>query len=107
MSFTAHLQGLELPEVLQLISASRQSGIVTIIHAGAAAKVVFLRGRVVYASSDSQSRLGYLLVQRKLITEEDLQRALEEQTRLKQPMPLASVLVKLSLIHISEPTRLL
>ena len=99
MSFTAHLQGLQVPEILQVIGSSRQTGIATVIHAGAAAKLVFLRGRVVYASSDTQSRLGYLLVQRKLISEADLQRALEEQQKLKHQMPLASILVKLGIVY--------
>jgi len=99
MSFTAHVQGLQLPDVLQVVSSSRQSGIATIIHSGAVAKLVFLRGRVVYATSDTQSRLGYSLVQKNIISEEDLQRALERQKEMNCEMPLASVLVKLGIVY--------
>ncbi|MCZ6795747.1 MAG: DUF4388 domain-containing protein [Planctomycetota bacterium] len=99
MSFTAHLPGLSLPDVLQILSFSKQSGIATIIHSGAAGKLVFSSGRVVYASSDTQSRLGYALVDKGVISEEDLEKALRTQKSRVDNMPLASILVKLGVVY--------
>ena len=100
MSFTAHLPGMQLPDVLQVISTSKQSGVATVIHSGASAKLVFVDGRVVYASSDTKSRLGFSLVKRGFISEEDLARALRHQKKRQDGVPLASVLVKLGIVEI-------
>ena len=95
MSFTATIKGLALPDILQTISVGKQSGFLTVISSGAAGRLVFKSGRVVYASSDTQSRLGYTLVETKMIfSEEDLTCALELQRTRNDKMPLASAVVK-------------
>ncbi len=93
MSFTAHLEGLDLNDVFQIVSIGRLSGIATIIHDAVTGRLVFRRGNVVYASSDTQSRLGFWLVQRGVISENDLATALRAQQTNTHWVPLATSLV--------------
>ncbi|MEM7232144.1 MAG: DUF4388 domain-containing protein [Planctomycetota bacterium] len=98
-NIAAHLRGFQLDDILQIIGVGKKTGIATFIHHGAAAKLVFRSGRIVYASSDTQDRLGYSLVKRRIISEDDLAKALELQKDGSVPMPLASVLVKQGVVY--------
>ena len=62
MDYNAHLEGMSLQDVFQILSVGKMSGIATVIHDGHSGKIVFRRGQVVYASSDTKDRLGYTLV---------------------------------------------
>jgi hypothetical protein len=104
MSFTAHVPDLDLIDVLHLLSARKLTGFTVIVSGGVSGKLVFKRGFVTYASSDTTSRLGYSLVERKIITEADLEKALHLQMSRSDNMPLASCLLKLGLVfpHVLE-----
>ena len=93
MSFNAQLEGLSLSDILQIISSGKLTGIATIIQDWTSGKLVFSQGNVVYATTDSMPKLGYILVHKKLISDEDLKNALKAQTERDERMPLATLLV--------------
>ena len=98
MKFSAHLEGLTLPNVLRILSVGKLSGIATGIHDNSSSKLVFSSGKIIYASSDNLSRLGYTLLKKKIISEEDLTFALVKQRESNEMMPLGSLLVELGLV---------
>lgn len=98
MSFTAHIPNLALPDILQVVCNRGLSGFTNIVSGAVSAKLVMKTGRVVYASSDTTSRLGFTLVEKRVITEEGLERALRLQFEREDNMPLASCLLKLGLV---------
>ncbi len=98
MAFNAHLIGFGLDAILQIVSATRKSGAVTIVSEGWGARLFFSNGRVIYASSDSRERLGHRLIQRGHINEAQLRTALEIQALPGEDRPLASLLTEQGLI---------
>ncbi|MBI4585326.1 MAG: DUF4388 domain-containing protein [Planctomycetes bacterium] len=96
MSIIGKLQDLGLPEVLQILSLGKRSGVLSLIGKRGSGKLVLHEGRVVYASSDNINRLGYNLVQRGLVQAKDLDYALQMQNDFKKP--LGSILLVLGFI---------
>jgi len=98
MGFTAHIPNLTIPDVLRVLSARRLSGFLSVVSGGVAAKIVFKGGNIAYASSDTTGRLGSVLVEKRIITEEGLERALRLQRGGEINVPLASCLLELGLV---------
>ena len=57
-------------------------------------RVVFNRGHVLYASADSKSRLGYALVRKGIIANEDLEKALQTQKVEGFKKPLGAIMIR-------------
>ncbi len=98
MSLEGRLEDLGLPDIFQIISLSKRSGVLTIIRKEGSGRLVFNNGQVVYASADNKSRLGYSLVRKGVITQEDLENALREQKRMGGGKPLGTVLLEMKAI---------
>ena len=79
MSLEGRLEDLGLSDIFQIISLSKRSGVLTLIRKEGTARLVFRHGQVVFASSDSTSRLGFTLVRKGIISNEDLEFALRMQ----------------------------
>ncbi len=96
MSILGKLKDLGLPEILQILSLGKRTGVLTLIGKRGSGKLVLHQGRVVYASSDNTNRLGYTLVQKGLVQAKDLDYALQMQNDHKKP--LGSILLVLGFI---------
>ncbi|GFO68457.1 hypothetical protein GMLC_20360 [Geomonas limicola] len=80
MSLVGNLEDLGLGEILQIVSLSRRSGVLSLESRGREARIVFQNGQVVRASSSSfQQNLGEVLIQKGVIDLTILKRALSIQ----------------------------
>lgn len=80
MSLVGNLEDLGLGEILQIVSLSRKSGILTLQSKGREGAIVFRFGQVIRATSSNFRRfLGEVLVERGVLTGETLQSALKIQ----------------------------
>lgn len=99
MSFTGRLEDVSVPEILHLLSWGEKTGKLTLHRAAAEGVVVFRRGRIVNAASNSPREvLGSILVCRKLVSEETLLSALEERHRSEAERTLGATLVAMGAI---------
>ncbi|MHC1698519.1 MAG: DUF4388 domain-containing protein [Geobacteraceae bacterium] len=80
MSLVGNLEDLGLGEILQIVSLSRKSGVLSLFSRGREGKIVFRQGQVIRATIDGQqSHLGQLLVKNGIITDATLRNALTLQ----------------------------
>ena len=94
MSLEGRLEDLSLPDIFQMVSLSKRSGMLVLIRKEGTGRVVFNRGHVLYASADNKSRLGYSLVRKGIITNEDLENALQTQKTEGFKKPLGTILIE-------------
>ncbi len=99
MSLEGRLEDLSLPDIFQIISLSKRSGVLTLIRKEGTGRLVFNQGKVIYASSDNKSRLGYTLVRKGIITDEDLENGLRVQKVKRSKKPLGTVLVEMNVLN--------
>ncbi len=87
MSLVGNLEDLGLGDILQIVSLSRKSGILSLCSSGREGKIVFHNGQVIQATTTtSKENLGDLLVRRGVVEVEILKKALALQAN-SQPMP--------------------
>ncbi len=95
MSLVGNLEDLGLGEILQIVSLSRKSGVLTLESTGRTGKVTFLDGQVIRATtSASRVNLGDLLVRRDLVNVETLKKALFIQRNSDSPPRLGAILAE-------------
>lgn len=93
MSLVGNLEDLGLGEILQIVSLSRKSGVLSLDSSGRTGKVTFLDGQVIRATtSASRVNLGDLLVRRELVDVETLKKALFIQRNSDNPPRLGVIL---------------
>lgn len=99
MSLIGNLEDLSLPDILQIISLSKKSGVLS-IHRGDEKGIIYLHhGKVILTSSDRHRRnLGDILLEKGFINEDQLLEALSIQKRGGMKELLGHVLVKLGFI---------
>ena len=84
MALEGNLKDFGLADILQLIYFQRKTGILSLRGKLDSVRIVFLEGNIAGASSkrrEEGARIGRMLVQRGLLTEPDLQKALEISKR--------------------------
>src|SRR5690242_3981980 len=80
MSLVGNLEDLGLGEILQIVSLSRRSGVLSLESRGREARVIFRSGQVIRATSSTfHQNLGEVLVQKGVIDLPTLKRALSIQ----------------------------
>ena len=95
MSLVGNLEDLGLGEILQIVSLSRKSGVLTLDSSGRTGKVTFLDGQVIRATtSASRVNLGDLLVRRELVDVDTLKKALFIQRNSENPPRLGVILAE-------------
>lgn len=98
MSLEGRLEDLGLADIFQIISLSKRSGVLTIIRKEGTGRLVFNKGLLIYGSSDSVNRLGYTLVKKDFITNDELEKALRIQKTNGMKLPLGAVLIKMGAV---------
>lgn len=82
MSLVGNLEDLGLGEILQIVSLSRKSGVLSLYSRGREGKIVFRQGQVIRALIDGvQSHLGQLLLKKGVVTNDVLAKALSVQSQ--------------------------
>lgn len=80
MSLVGNLEDLGLGEILQIVSLSRKSGVLSLYSRGREGKIVFRQGQVIRAIIDGRHpHLGQLLLNKGIIDEATLRKALSLQ----------------------------
>ena len=98
MSISGDLQDVSVAEVMQFIHLGRRTGTLYLRYQAQEASIGFHRGRIIGAARQGSLRLGELLLQRDLVTEDQLLRALETQRSARPRPSLGKVLVDQGLI---------
>ena len=95
MSLVGNLKEMPLSEVLQFLGGAKSSGKLTLTSVDGGGLVVFRKGLVIYAASNSvRETLGSLLVYRGGVDPEKLQKALASQHRAREERRLGSILIE-------------
>jgi len=82
MAIRGSLKEASLPDVLQLLALGQKTGCLSIVDRNNIAHVFFEKGRICYASIvNRRDRLGDILVKNGKITQEQLDQAIQRQTR--------------------------
>jgi len=93
MSLVGNLEDLGLGEILQIVSLSRKSGVLSLQGRGREGRITFLNGQVVHATSSLfRENLGDLLLRRGLVDIETLKRALALQRQEARPRRIGAIL---------------
>jgi hypothetical protein len=99
MAFKGTLKEFKVPDILQLISLQRKTGILTFTSSDGFITLIFQTGMIVGVDSfpkKLEMRVGSVLVKQDFISEEMLQRALDIQKRTNQK--IGEILVGMGLI---------
>ncbi|TWJ26381.1 response regulator [Geobacter argillaceus] len=95
MSLVGSLEELGLGEILQIVSLSRNSGILTLQSKGREGTIVFRFGQVIRATSSNFRRfLGDVLVERGVLDGPTLRNALAIQKEEGYRAPIGSILIR-------------
>jgi len=94
MALEGCLDDLGIRDILQILSLSKKSGTLTLKSAEGEGVVTFLDGQVIRASSSLfPETLGQLLRKNNMVTEEQVDEALDWQKRLDLHQPLGQILI--------------
>lgn len=100
MAIVADIKDLAAAEFLLMLSANQKSGKLTGVNDEHKIMVTFRQGSIVYAGSTAvRERVGSILVSRKLITEDQLQEAINHQKSHDGVNHLGNILVEMGLIN--------
>jgi len=103
MSLVGNLEDLGLGDILQIVSLSRKSGVLSLSSRNREGKLVFLNGQVTRAtSSDYRENLGHLLLRKKLVDLVSLKKALEVQRKSPESPRLGEILAQHFAVPIEE-----
>ena len=100
MSLVGKLEDLSVGDILQILSVSRRTGILTIETSEGKSTILFKNGLVLNSTSPSPTihSLGQILVERGLVTRDQLQQLLELQKK-RGNEPLGSILLEAEIIR--------
>jgi len=92
------VSGVAFPEVLQMMSMARCSGILNIKTGDSVASIAVCNGNILYASSNRKGRLGDYLLQAGVIGADRLDAVLSLQRRKRVKQPLGTICSELGLV---------
>jgi CheY-like chemotaxis protein len=97
------LRKTPFPALLASLFFSKKTGILTVESGDDKRWLHFENGDLIYArSNDPNERIGQILLSAQKITREDIDRAIELQSRSEQPVKIGTVLVKMRAVSLKE-----
>jgi hypothetical protein len=106
MSLAGTLDELALPDILQIVSLSEKTGRLTLTAPDGEGMIVFRKGRIIYAASNSaREAFGSMLVCKKLVDEETLRKALMRQHKSHEERRLGRILVEMGALSAADLDR--
>jgi Flp pilus assembly protein TadD len=82
MAIRGSLKEASLPDVLQLLSMGKKTGCLSVGHRGSFGYIFFDKGKIIYASIvNRRDRLGDMLVKNGMISQDQLDKAVDAQIR--------------------------
>jgi len=95
MSLVGNLEDLGLGEILQIVSLSRKSGVLSLFSRGREGKILFRQGQVIQAAMDGpRKHLGEALLKKGVIEDSTLRKALAIQAGEGSGERLGDILAK-------------
>lgn len=108
MSTTGDLEQFPFSEFLSSLASLSKSGRLTLSRYDERGLVLLREGRIVHAATSSlRETLGSLLVGERLVTEDELARALDIQRTSDREQRLGNILVDLELLHHQDLERII
>ncbi len=99
MPMRGRLDDISLPDLLQLFSANRRTGKLTLSHRNGFGTILFRDGRVIYAASNrTHETFGAILINRGVLDEGTLLAALEAQNESPEERRLGSILAEMGVL---------
>ena len=108
MGLAGSLKDVSLPELLEVVALTEKSGKLTLTTGLREGLVVFRRGKIIYAASDTaREAFGNILVSLHLVDEPTLLRALERQHRSGEEKRLGAILVDMGNLNPEDLERVM
>ena len=102
MAIKGSLREASLPDVLQLLAMGQKTGCLSVADRSSFGTVFFSKGRISYASIvNRRDRLGDILVKNGLITQQELDSAIQAQTRQRDKR-LGEILIEQKILTREE-----
>ncbi|MEO0288187.1 MAG: DUF4388 domain-containing protein [candidate division WOR-3 bacterium] len=99
MAIRGNLQEASLPDIIQLLSLGRKTGVLSVSDKKNFGDIFFKDGKIVYCSIvNREERIGNLLLKSNDITKEQLEKALEYQEEIKSKKRLGDILVEMNFV---------
>ena len=96
MSLVGNLEDLSLPDILQIVSLSKKSGVLILQQEELEGKIFIREGRVIQTVSPRSGKtLGEILTAQGLISQEDLKKCLEVQASETEKELLGAIMIRL------------
>lgn len=103
MSLAGTLEELPLSDLLDMLSLAEKSGRLTLMATSAEGMIVFRKGRIIYAASNSaREAFGNILVCMRLIDEVTLKKALVKQHHSREERRLGRILVEMGALKLED-----
>jgi len=104
MAFTGDLEHLPIVDVIQLLNSSRKSGVLTVRGRKGESQLIFKDGYIVSANHlNSNIRIGQVLVEKRMISPEQLAQGLQKQQfDGADRRPLAITLIEMGVLSESD-----
>src|SRR5918999_4867434 len=94
MAIRGSLREASLPDVLQLLALGKKTGCLSIVHKSNFGSIYFTKGKICYASIvNRRDRLGDIMVKNGILSQEQLDRAIEAQQRTHRDTRVGELLV--------------
>ncbi len=97
-SLNGQLHKIPFGEIFQTISFCKQTGVLKLTHSHGAAELIFSQGNLFYASCDNISPFEHTLMQKGIITSEELESALSIQRGDEKEVSIADILEKTGIV---------
>jgi tetratricopeptide (TPR) repeat protein len=102
MAIKGSLREASLPDVLQLLAMGQKTGCLSVADRSSFGTIYFSKGRISYASIvNRRDRLGDILVKNGLITQQELDSAIQAQTRQRDKR-LGEILIEQKILTREE-----
>ncbi|HAF07485.1 MAG: Uncharacterized protein XD76_0321 [candidate division TA06 bacterium 32_111] len=99
MAIRGNLQEASLPDIIQLLSLGRKTGVLSVSDKKNFGDIFFKDGKIIYCSIvNREERIGNLLLKSNDITKEQLEKALEYQEEIKSSKRLGDILVDMNFV---------
>jgi hypothetical protein len=107
VTITADIEDLAAADFMMVLAQNQKTGQLTIENGDDRLKLAFRNGDIVYASSTGvRETVGAMLVRRELISEEQLETALQRQKQRQGGALLGQILIEMNAVNAEDLTRI-
>jgi len=106
VTITADIEDLGAADFMMMLAHNQKTGQLTIENGDDRLKLAFRKGAIVYAASNGiRETVGAMLVRRELISEEQLEKALQRQKQREEGALLGQILIEMKAVSAQDLNR--